>query len=364
MNCKIVAVGRRRDGGTRYWCLEHHANATAKYGVAAERCVAADDPVVTDEETLHLDFSKYPGGIALWGSVPAVYDTTTRPTDRGIHVHARATKDGLKEIDKTYRRLQLPIKADLLSNGWMLVDEIDAINYMVSSVFEFQTIPVKCIHCGFPHLDRDWFAVHPHRKHQCHGCGRQFSDANIGIGNPIAALRRLLKTKPTERRKSPDAITIRQCDYPGGIQIWGSNPAILWTSPAHEMIGIHLHAFRTTDQQTPEVDETYSEVTIDGITLNVNQVRIFMAQSAMPHLAGRVVELICPRCGEPHFDQGVCAFSPHTNHECHACEYKFQSPHRLKKTIGNPFVGIREQLELTAIRPVREDKLGLRPETI
>src|SRR6267378_3294771 len=30
--CKIVVVGKRRDGGTRYWCLKHRADATAKYG--------------------------------------------------------------------------------------------------------------------------------------------------------------------------------------------------------------------------------------------------------------------------------------------------------------------------------------------
>ena len=83
MACKIVAVARRRDGGTRYWCLAHHANATAKYGVAAEECVAANDPPITAAETLDLDFANFPGGIALWGSVPAVYDTTTQPRRGG-----------------------------------------------------------------------------------------------------------------------------------------------------------------------------------------------------------------------------------------------------------------------------------------
>jgi len=28
--CEVVAVGKRRDGGTRYWCLRHKADATAK----------------------------------------------------------------------------------------------------------------------------------------------------------------------------------------------------------------------------------------------------------------------------------------------------------------------------------------------
>lgn len=365
MECKIIAVGKRRDGGTRYWCLEHHANATAKYGVAADRCVAADDPPITSEETLHLDFADYPGGIALWGSVPAVYDTTNQPTDRGIHVHAREARGGLKDIDRTYRRLRIPHRVDLLSDGWVDVDEIDAINYMVSSVFGFETIPVKCIYCGFPHLDRDWFAVHSHRKHQCHGCGRQFSDTGVGVGNPIAELRQILCAVPSKKRKAPDSISIKQRDYPGGIQIWGSNPAILWTSKDPEMTGIHLHAFKTSEQEMPDVDETYAKVTIDGVKLDPEQVRTYMAQSAMPHLEGRVVDLVCPHCGEPHFERGELAFTPHIDHDCHSCGKTFQaSGQKKKKTIGNPFVGMREMLAQNAIRPVREDKLGLRPETI
>lgn len=364
MRCKIVDVGRRRDGGTKYWCLAHHANATAKYGVAALKCVAADDPPIKKSETLDLDFADYPGGVALWGSVPAVYDTTTEPLDRGIHVHARSVEGGTKDIDRTFRRLRVPLKADLLSDGWAEIDEIDAINYMVSSVFGFETISVRCGHCGFSHLDRDWFAVHEHRKHQCHGCGRQFTDTAAGVGNPVAELRQLLGSKPSVKRKAPDSISIRQADYPGGIQVWGSNPAILWTSPQPEMTGIHVHAFEFHGQARPAVDETYAKVIIDGIKLDAEQVRTYMAQSAMPHLEGRVVDLACPKCSMPHFERGELAFTPHIDHECHACGTAFQATGQLKKTIGNPFVGIRHKLALSAVGTLREDKLGLRPETI
>lgn len=364
MRCKIVDVGRRRDGGTKYWCLAHHANATAKYGVAALKCVAADDAPIKKSETLDLDFGEYPGGVALWGSVPAVYDTTMEPLDRGIHVHARSVKGGDKDIDRTYRRLRIPLKADLLSDGWAEIDEIDAINYMVSGVFGFETIAVRCGHCGFAHLDRDWFAVHEHRKHQCHGCGRQFTDAVAGVGNPISELRLMLGSMPSTKRKAPDAISIRQADYPGGIQVWGSNPAILWTSAEPEMTGIHVHAFEFHGQVHPMVDETYAKVTIDGIKLDAEQVRTYMAQSAMPHLEGRVVDLACPKCSTPHFEQGELAFTPHIDHECHECGTSFQATGQLKKTIGNPFVGIRRRLSLSAVGTLREDKLGLRPETI
>src|SRR5262245_12607035 len=83
--CRIVAVGKRRDGGTRFWCLEHRADATAKYGVRAEACRYAHFPTLTESEQLVLDIDEHPGGVALWGAVPPIYDTSEMPIDRGIH---------------------------------------------------------------------------------------------------------------------------------------------------------------------------------------------------------------------------------------------------------------------------------------
>jgi transposase-like protein len=364
MDCDIVKVGKRRDGGTRYWCVAHHANATAKYGLPAAFCVAAHDAPILPHETLDLAHGDYPGGIALWGSVPAVYDTTTLPADRGVHVHARHRVDGDKDIDATFRRLRVPFTRDLLSGDWLTVDEIDAINYMVSGVFGFATIPVTCSHCGFPHLDRDWFAVHLHRRHQCHGCGRQFSDHVPGVGNPLASLRDHFETKPRREVTAPRSIALVQKDYPGGIQIWGSNPAIVWTSDKPEEAGIHVHALATEGQERPDVDDTYARVTIDGVALDADQVRHYMAQSAMPHLAGRVTALSCPKCAAPHFDQGTFAFTPHVDHECDQCGVQFQAKQQIKKTISNPFVATRLALAEFTDRTLRNDPLGLRPETI
>src|SRR4029077_13173243 len=89
IGCEISPVAKRRDGGTRYWCLKHRADATAKYGKPATACRTAPPPRSAKKDTMTLDCSKYPGGVALWGAVPAVYDTTTQPLDRGIHVHSR-----------------------------------------------------------------------------------------------------------------------------------------------------------------------------------------------------------------------------------------------------------------------------------
>src|SRR5579862_6148402 len=77
--CDIVAVGKRRDGGTRYWCLLHKADATAKYGKPGKMCRAAHIPPIRPDEVLSLNVDAYKGGVALWGAVPAVYDTTRLP---------------------------------------------------------------------------------------------------------------------------------------------------------------------------------------------------------------------------------------------------------------------------------------------
>jgi hypothetical protein len=296
--CQIVSVGKRRDGGTRYWCVRHKADATAKYGVRGEKCRAAHIPPISAEETLELNIDKYEGGIALWGAVPAVYDTTTLPMDRGIHVHARLSASKHKEMDKTFRAVRV-LGEDLPEDG-IFISEIDAIYYMVSTVFGYETKHIICSFCGHPHLDKDFFSVHPHRRHLCAGCGKHFRDTDTAIGNPILGVREACGVKPQKTKLSSRKLNIKQSDFLGGIQIWGSNPALLWTSDRPEDEGIHVHAFRE-GAEFPDPDETYGEVIIDGVHLAPIMVRVLMAQSAMPSLKGRIVSVDCTSCGKPHF---------------------------------------------------------------
>lgn len=360
--CNIVQVGRRRDGGYRYWCLTHKSNATAKYGKPASRCFGADDNDIGGE-IFNLDISSYPGGIAIWGAVPPVYDTTTLPMDRGIHVHARLEPHGEKVIDRTFRRVRLRIPTDLLSYEDVEISELDAIYHMVSRVFGKEMRFIRCPLCGYPHLDRDWFSVHEHKRHLCHGCGKNFSDTVLGIGNPTISLQSL---RGTNARRypipSPHTLNIRQEDYPGGIRIWGSNPAILWTSEKKECRGIHVHALGP-DQKCVH-DETYRKVVIDGVRLDADVVRFAMAQSAMPHIGGRVLSIRCPHCGKQHLDKDDLAYTPHETHECEHCWKKFKASGRTKLTIGNPMGYLKELLAKTAIRAPQEHNLNLRKETI
>src|SRR5208282_929360 len=359
--CDIVSVGKRRDGGTRYWCLRHKADATAKYGRRASQCRTAHIPPISAAETLTLDIDRYEGGIALWGAVPPVYDTTTQPMDRGIHVHARTTVGGVKEMDQTYRAVR--IFGDRLPEEGILVSELDAIYYMVSSVFGYGMKHVTCSYCGYAHLDRDWFSVHPHRRHLCAGCGRHFRDTETGIGNPIYAVRDACGVTTLEPKLSGKKLDIKQADFPGGIQVWGSNPAFIWTSGINEEEGIHVHAFRENTGM-PALDETYGRVTIDGMKLNASMVRTLMAQSALPSLTKRVLPIDCPSCHKAQFDVGDLAFTPSVERRCKACDHEFTAPGRLRKIIANPLPGVLARLAEKAPRQPQHHDLGLMPETL
>jgi hypothetical protein len=359
--CEIVDVGRRRDGGTRYWCITHKADATAKYGVPAEQCKRPRATEVNEDDIFTLDLDKYPGGIALWGAVPPVYDTTEHGIDRGIHVHARPTLGGSKSIDRSFRFLR--VIGEQLESEEILISEVEAIYYMVSSVFGYPMTRIPCTYCSHLHLDKDFFSVNPHRRHLCSNCGRHFQDFQRGVGNPICGIREACRVT-TRIPICPDRpLDIRQADFPGGIQIWGTNPSFLWTGQSDEEDGIHVHAYAELGQ-SPTLDETYSRVTIDGVTLDPVMVRVLMAQKALPSLSDRVVALICADCGQVKFDSGPSAHTPKAIHTCEECSAQIRARGSMRNVVSNPLVAILAELETRAPRAAQRHKLDLEPETL
>jgi hypothetical protein len=359
--CDITPVGKRRDGGTRYWCLTHKADATAKYGQPAEECRAARLPPILPHEILDLDLDQYPGGVGLWGAVPPIYDTTRLPLDLGIHVHARRDSEGDKHIDATYRAVRL-IGRQLPTEG-LLISEIDAVYYMVSSIFGFDMRDVRCTYCGYPHLDKDWFSIHPHRRHLCAACGKNFRDSVVGIGNPIRATQETLGSLPRKPVQAQKVLSLHQSDYPGGIQVWGSNAAIIWSSEKAEEEGIHVHAY-AADGEVANHDDTFSAVEIDGVRLDPIMVRTLMAQNSLPHLEARVVPLKCSRCDGMEFSDGEQAFTPVVGRICCNCQGELIGPTRLRRIIGNPLIATLEQLSASAARPPQKHATGLLAETL
>jgi transposase-like protein len=359
--CDIVSVGKRRDGGTRYWCLEHRADATAKYGVPQSKCRYADLPALLDSEIVELDLTSYDGGVALWGAVPPIYDTTQQPLDRGIHVHARPRIGSSKEIDATFRRVRLTDSRN--PKKLAEIAELDAIYYMVSSIFGYSMDHVECTRCSYSHLDKDWFSLHAHKRHLCAGCGQYFTDTKVSIGNPIVRTQKLFDVVPKPTSIATKTLEIRQSDYPGGVQIWGSNPSIFWTGDQHEEEGIHVHVFNA-DASEMIYDDTFSRVTIDDISLDPLMVRILMAQKSLPHILQRLVSINCPSCKEGHFDVSESAFTAKKSFVCRYCDCEFPSRGRLRNVVSNPLIGVLTELSKNAPRLPQNHKLDLLPETL
>jgi len=337
--CKIKNVGKARNGSYRYWCSQHNATATGYGGIELDTCELAYLDSIPSR-ILEIQENDFPGGIAIWGAVDPIYNTTNHSEQPGVHVHARNEADGDKIHDSTFDEVRLHYNDDLFNNNVVTITHDVAIAYYVSRYIGRNVEALVCPHCKKVHLDKDIFAVKPHKRHLCHHCGRFFDDVKQGISNPVVFFRNL-KDKYSKPRQVVDAqkhLDIEQSKFPNGISIWASNPALIWTASRPEEKGIHVHAY--TDDGVDTVNDTYASVRIDGIDLERDHVAALMAQNALGYLNGRVVAYDCPKCFQPHFDQGDMAFKPHKNHHCESCGEKFSSGQKL--VVCNPLV---EKLE-------------------
>lgn len=348
--CNIVYVGKNRNGKARYWCLMHHAPASDRRGTKLKSCLAQQQHVHNKQEEFCLVPSNYEGGVALWGSTLAVYDTTLFPVSAGIHVHARKVEGGKKEIDKTFSSVKIKY------NGHTAVIDADAaISYLCANVLRQNMEYIECPYCGAPHLDKDRYAVIPHKKHLCTSCGRYFFVQHNNIGNPIMRDKQMFGDEQIFRKivKPKRTLTIKQCDFPYGISLWGSTGAFLWTAKKHEEYGIHVHAYQE-DGLKPTIDETFDLVTIDGITLDVEPIRMYMVQKTLPFLQNRVTTIQCEKCGKNLFDEGRNAFTPRKDHVCPNCGCT-TATHR--KIISNPAVDVLDRLHHFSTLPRKSPRI-------
>jgi hypothetical protein len=148
------------------------------------------------------------------------------------------------------------------------------------------------------------------------------------------------------------------------VVLRGSNPAFLWTANRPEEEGIHVHAFKTSDVEVPDQDETYGEVVIDGMRLDAQMVRLLMAQNVMPSLKNRIRSLDCPKCGKAIYATGMTAYSPTSEQKCNYCSHEFPTPGRIRKVVANPVIDVLTQFAKDAPRKPREHDLQLLPETL
>ena len=307
------------------------------------------------QEMVVVQLNDYRGGVGLWGAVPALYDTTRWPMDRGIHVHARGVPGKEKSLDRTYSNVR--IMSGNLSGDGIIVSATSAIYYMVSTVFGVMPQSVVCPHCSSPHLDEDWFSVHPHHEHVCDACSSVFSTPDAAVGNPVSTVRESCGLPLQCVELSSKSLKIRQSDFKNGLLVWGSNPAFLWTGQRCEQEGMHVHVFGASPE-VPELDETYGTVELDGVQLDAKMIRILMAQSALPMLRNRVVTVYCPKCKTAQFDVGESAYTPTDARICQSCDVEF-STKSIGKVVSNPALASIKSLAPFAVRTPQRYVLDL-----
>ena len=287
-DCHIEFIPKPRQGRAKYWCLSHQASATARYGGRMDRCEGAYRSIPTTNR-LVLDPEDFPGGIALWGAVEPVINTSRWAAESGIHVHARRVLGRKKKIiDRNFDAVELLVRKDLIEDKKsVMITRDTAVAYYLCRFLNQQLDALFCPHCGTPHLDSDWYAVKPHRTHLCHKCNKLFRAGRRSISNPLAAAQMSLGLPPSrEPKRAKKFLEIDSSEFEGGLQIWASNPAILWTSPLREEAGIHVHAWKSAVK--PAEDDTFAAVIIDGILLDEAQLRTYMAQQSLYYLRGKV----------------------------------------------------------------------------
>lgn len=290
---------------------------------------------------LDLDPTQYPGGVGIWGALAAIFDTTSHQVEHGVHVHARRTAKGKKEIDASYGEVHVAF-----GNVSTTISEVNATPYVAGAALGLPLQSVLCPYCGEAHLDTERYAVHPHLRHLCKSCGLEFLEPLRCVGNPIIAVKEKLGDRSLSRPTTPGLpgpLRIKQSDphFAGGILIWGSNPAILWTAQRNEAEGIHVHAFKRGIAE-PIVDDTYQVVEIDGIRIDAKMVRHFMIQQSLRYLSAAIQALGCEKCGAEHFDEAVpFAVEPHRNHPCANCGFLIVSS---TPVVSNPIVNVLARL--------------------
>ncbi|MGQ0772830.1 MAG: hypothetical protein ACT4NY_00160 [Pseudonocardiales bacterium] len=287
---------------------------------------------------LSLDVDRYVGGVGIWGSLPPAIDTAAGDVDeesllRGVHVHARPYLKSRKDVDDTYDVVALYRGSELV----LTFDTASSTALVQARIAGIESSLIRCPRCGAEHIDEDWFAVTPHRKHQCMCCGREFYDKVAGSGNTVEA--RVIELFPHSREPrvclNRKIDLTRHLDAGRHIRIWGTHEAIVWTAERPEEEGIHVHVY---DQHGDYVvDETFDRTILRGQLLDADQVRLLMLQKSLGYLNGRIRAVYCQHCNADVCSLGAAAVNPSRNHKCQTCG---ELTTTYKKLVINPLVSL------------------------
>jgi predicted RNA-binding Zn-ribbon protein involved in translation (DUF1610 family) len=321
--CRIVAEVKKRSGKPNWWCITHGMEASAPDGAPLESCPGSwFDPVPSDRQ-LDLYFDE--AEISVWGAlIPAIQIGEAHPERGNVHVHRRHRGDSSKDIDASYEIVRVHH-----GDKTVIVESMAAVAYSISELAGQQVKAMTCpkSSCGAVHIDEMKFATHPHRKHQCNRCGRNFWDKEApSISNPLADASWYLGVPvPTRGEEVNRPLRLDRSDY-SSIALWPSNSAIITNSPRPEEIGVHVHAWDHAGNQV--IDETYSPVYLDGQPIDEPMLRALAVQRALAHTTP-IVNLACVNCGAAILSPSSGWVEPTTTHVCQACGTTSKTRHRV-----------------------------------
>ena len=324
--CDIRSEVMKRNGKPNWWCRTHGLAASGPDGSAVKRCSGAwFDPVSDD---MQIDVDAATGEFAAWGVVPPAISIGKVPSEPGtVHGHLRREAGGEKIIDSSYDIVRVHA-----GEATETIEGMAAQAFALSVLTGNDVRPLVCPHCGEVHIDELMFATHPHVKHLCNSCGRNFWDRSPSISNPLGGAQDRLGLPDLQPANQVDRrLEIRSADY-GGIAIWPTNRAIVSTMSRAEDKGLHVHAWSHTGQEL--LNETYSPVILDGEVLDEDQVRMLTVQRVLAEGAP-IVALACVECGHSILSPTEGWIEPRTRHTCDACGTENRTR---RKSFLNPLV--------------------------
>jgi hypothetical protein len=285
--------------------------ASGPDGAALDRCPGAwFEPVPTDLR-LNLDLGE--GDIAIWGVVPPAIKIGSPTIESGkIHVHRRASGEEKKDIDQSYDIVTLRH-----GDYEFVVEGVAAVAFSVAELSDKSVCVLTCPHCGGRHIDEFMFATHPHSKHLCNTCGRNFRDSTgPSISNPLADLYEVLQLPPSpESVAAPRSLNLDELEF-SSLELWPSNSAIVSTMRRPLENGFHVHAWDSTMNQI--IDDTYLPVIFHGVELDTLAVRMLSVQRAVDPKA-KIIALACQACGGSLVSPLTDWVEPTTAHTCAEC---------------------------------------------
>ena len=276
----------------------------------------------------------YKGGVAVWYAMnPTLTNSESIYEDAGVHIHAR--KNVRKDIDASFDVVHFPLpnrfhSHPLVTNGIFTVTSEMMSHFRIAEAFGNYLTTERCPHCNQYHFDKDWFAAKPHEIHLCEHCGKKFRSSQPSVSNPAVLLRSLFfqDLHNGAESKIPKRVFKLDTSKFDSYELWGTCTGVLWTMVRPEDRGIHLHCYKDGKRV---VDETFGEVTVDGVLVDNSMAQIILPQRQVQDISKWLGVITCSNCGTPVFHNSL---KPVKYSECKNCEHTWF--HR--KVISNPIL--------------------------